>query len=259
MLKTFLFSKTHFFGRVSVALLYYTFLLALAFYIISALFLTADNLFSGKTIKEFGFNQYLSNIAHIHDDSWIGEIKDNGKLYAYNDKDTPTDSMLMTPGLRFENWGYKKFNDSTMLVSMKIYITKDSSKNWYLRVPEKWSWFSMQFSPKSDYIHHDIVRRLKKKMIKEYYNDSRVKEMVVTAEGKKEIKKYKADKSYRKMKSERSFNILQKITVPFVEAVFIPSKRRKDFILKENYKKIKKIKKEYLDEDLMIEKYLVLE
>lgn len=241
-----------------VAILYYTFVIAFTFYIISTVFLTVDNIFSFKTIKEFGINQYLSNIVHIHNDDWIGEIKNNGKLYVYNDKDAPTDSMTINAGLRFENWGYKKFDDNNMLVCMKIYITADSTKNWYLRVPEQWSWFSMHFSPKSKYIHHDVVGRLENKMIDEYYNDPRVKEMVVKAEGKKEIKKYKANKSYKKMKSERSFSLMQKMVVPLVEAVFIPSKRRKDFILKEDYKKLKKIKKEYLNEELMIEKYLVL-
>jgi hypothetical protein len=241
-----------------VAIIYYTVVIAFAFYIISALFLTVDNIFSVKTIKEFGFNQYLSNIVHIHDDSWIGEIRDHGTLYAYDHKMNPTDSIMVAPGLRYENWGYKKFNDSTMLVCMKIYHTMDSTQNLYLRVPEKWSWFNMHFSPKSEYIHHDVVRRLKKEMIEEYYNDPRVKEMVVTAEGRKEIKKYKADKAYKKMKAERSFNLYQKLLVPLVEAVFVPSKRRKDFILKEDYKQLKEIKKEYLDEELMIEKYLVL-
>src|SRR6056297_527213 len=180
-----------------VAILYYTVLLTFTLYFISTLFLTVDNIFSVKTIKEFGFNQYLSNIVHIHDDDWIGKIKDNGKLYAYDDKNTPADSMVVPAGLRFENWGYKKYNDSTMQVCMKIYITKDSTQNWYLRVPEKWSWFSMHFSPKSKYIHHDIVTRLKNEMIKAYYDDPRVKEMVVTAEGKREIKKYKANKAFK--------------------------------------------------------------
>lgn len=240
-----------------VTILYYSFVIGVTLYIISVLFLTVDNIFSVKTIKEFGFNQYLSNIVHIHDDNWIGEIRDNGRLYAYNDKNTPTDSMIVTAGLRFENWGYKNHNDSTMLVCMKTYITKDSTTNWYLRVPEKWSWFSMHFSPKSIYIHHDVNKRLKNEMIKEYYDDPRVKEMVVTAEGRREIKKYKADKAHKKMKAERSFDIFQKMLVPFVEAVFVPSKQRKDFILKEDYKKLKEIKKEYFDDELIIEKYLL--
>jgi hypothetical protein len=36
----------------------------------------------------------------------------------------------------------------------------------------------------------------------------------------------------------------------------MPSKHRKDFILKENYKKVKRLKKEYLNEDLMVEVFL---
>lgn len=241
-----------------VAILYYAFLLAFAIYIISALFLTVDNIFSFKTIKEFGVNQYLSNIVHIHDDSWIGEIKNNGTLYAYNDKDTPSDSIIVSAGIRFENWGYKKINDSLMMVCMKMYITKDSIENWYLRVPEQWGWFSMHFSPKSKYIHHNVVGRLENLMIKEYYNDPRVKKMLIRAEGKKEIKRYKADKAYKKMKAERSFSMYQKLIVPLVEAVFVPTKRRKDFILKEDYKKLRKIKKEYIDKELLIDKYLVI-
>lgn len=240
------------------AVIYYAVVVFLFFFILSLIILTAKNIATFKTFSEFGAGQYFRNIAHIHDKSWIGEVKDNGTLYAFDEHINPTDSMIVTAGTRFENWGYRKENDSTMLVAMKIYRSLEETENWFLRVPEKWSWFSMIWSPKSNYIHHDVVRRLEKKQIEAYYDDPRIAEFVVQAKGKKEIKKYKADKSYKKMKAERSFNILQKFLVPIVEAVFMPGERRADFILKEDAKKLKQIKKEYFNDDRFIEEYLVM-
>jgi len=242
-----------------VAVLYYTLIFGLLAWVATSIIHTVDNIGTLKTAKEFGTGQYLRNIAHIHDDSWVGEVNEEARLFAYNDLKNPSDSILMTDGMRYEHWGYRKYNDSVSVVCARIYTDAESYDNYYLRVPERWGWFKMQFSPKSSYIDHDVSRNIKKEVIGEYYDDPRVAEMVIRAEGKKEIKKYKADKKYRKMKSERSFNTMQKIVVPVMEALFMPSKRQKDFILKEDYKKLREIKKEYFNEERIIEKYLARE
>lgn len=240
-----------------VAVLYYSFIVAIIIMLFSWLLLTVDNVVSFGTVKDFGTGQYFRNIIHIHDDSWVGEIKDHGNLYAYDDLKKPTDSILVKAGTRYEHGGYRKYNDSTMVVCMKVYNTIDETENWYLKVPEHWGWFGMLFSPKSDYVDHDVVRSLNKIIIDEFYADPRVTELVIQAKGKKEIKHYKADKTYKKIKAERSFDIFQKLLVPVVETIFIPNERRGDFILKDDYKTLKSIKKEYFDKDLFIERFLL--
>lgn len=239
-----------------VAVIYYALIFVLVAWVATSIIHTVDNIGTLKTAKEFGAGQYFRNIAHIHDDSWIGTIKADTPLYAYNDLKNPTDSIMMEAGMRYEHWGYRKYNDSVSVVCARIYSDAENHENYFIRVPERWGWFRMQFSPSSDYIVHNVTGRIEKLIIDEYYADPRVAALVVRAEGKSKIKQYKADKKYRKMKSERSLSTMQKILIFVVEGVFMPDKRQKDFILKEDYKKLKKIRKEYFNDDRIIEEYL---
>jgi|WetSurMetagenome_2_1015567.scaffolds.fasta_scaffold49406_2 hypothetical protein len=109
-----------------------------------------ENIFSLQTMKDFGFNQYISNIIHVHCDTYC---KTNTEFPVYN-RILPAENiektnqvLVLKTGSRFKLKGYIAKEHVTW-IAVKVY-NSDKCINGYFLVPTqiKLSTFSSKIKP----------------------------------------------------------------------------------------------------------------